>query len=220
MPDPPLTPTTVPSPGRATHLAVAGGAQRRHVGREQARRVASAFLDAPRRSHAATTTAAYAALGDQCSRWYGRLTGVRARRPVRVVFTHHREPYATASELSESVRHDGVLELWPTRRDQDRRHPLLDTAVGGAYDRFRAVHDIVSHGWLRHDFSADGEFSAWLAEDGLYTGLARWALATELHAEHSVLWTSGTLADHKAVLLDPALLRASRAGAMRGAEPG
>ena len=127
------------------------------------------------------------------------------------MFTHCREPYASASELSESVRRDGVLELWPTRRDQDRRHPLLDTSVGGAYDRFRAVHDIVSHGWLRHDFSADGELSAWLAEDCLYTGLARWALATELHGEHSVLWTSGTLADHKAVLLDPALLRASRA---------
>jgi len=209
MPDPPLTPTTIPPLGAAGRRA--GASPRRHIRREQARRVASAFLDAPRRSHTATTSAAYAALGDQCSRWYARLTGGHARRPIRVVFTHCREPYASASELSESVRRDGVLELWPTRRDQDRRHPLLDTSVGGAYDRFRAVHDIVSHGWLRHDFSADGELSAWLAEDCLYTGLARWALATELHGEHSVLWTSGTLADHKAVLLDPALLRASRA---------
>jgi hypothetical protein len=44
----------------------------------------------------------------------------------------------------------------------------------------------------------------------MYTGLARWALATELHAEHSVLWTTGTLAEHKATLLPPNLVRASR----------
>jgi hypothetical protein len=59
------------------------------------------------------------------------------------------------------------------------------------------VHDIVSHGWLGHEFDADGEFSAWLAEDRMYTGLARWALATELHGD-------------KAVLLDRALLHSSR----------
>jgi hypothetical protein len=44
----------------------------------------------------------------------------------------------------------------------------------------------------------------------MYTGLARWALATELHAEHSVLWTTGDVAEHKAVLLQPRLLRSSR----------
>jgi hypothetical protein len=48
----------------------------------------------------------------------------------------------------------------------------------------------------------------------MYTGLARWALATELHAEHSVLWTTGTVAEHKAVLLPPTLLRDSRGRAV------
>ena len=56
----------------------------------------------------------------------------------------------------------------------------------------------------------------------MYTGLARWALATELHGQHSVHWTTKCLADHKAVLLDRGLLRASRtfddgAGATAGA---
>ncbi len=120
-------------------------------------------------------------------------------------------PYATAAELAASVRGHGLLELWPAQLDPDRRHPLLDRSVGGDYDRFRAVHDIVSHGWLGHEFDADGEFAAWLAEDRLYHGPARWALATELHGEHSVQWTTDTVADHKAVLLDPDLLRASRA---------
>jgi hypothetical protein len=209
MPTFSLSPAGVPTARPPSQLALAP--RRRHIGRQQALRVARAFLDAPRHTPTAATVAAYAELGEQSARWYARLTSGRVRRPIRVVFTHCREPYATASELSESVRHDGLLELWPTSRDKDRRHPLLDTTVGGAYDRLRSVHDIVSHGWLGHEFDADGEFSAWLAEDGMYSGLARWALATELHGEHSVQWTSGCLADHKAVLLDRELLRASRA---------
>ncbi len=180
--------------------------------------MAAAFGAAPRHAPSATAVAAYAALEAQSSQWFARLTTGLAGRPIRVVITHRREPYRTAAELSESVRRGGVLELWPTARDRDRRHPLLDTAVGGSYDRLRAVHDIVSHGWLGHEFDADGEYSAWLAEDRLYTGLARWALATELHGEHSVQWTTESPADHKAVLLDPALLRASRTGGRSAAE--
>jgi hypothetical protein len=117
------------------------------------------------------------------------------------------------------VRLDQVLELCPTQRDRDRRHPRLDTSIGGAYDQFRAVHDIISHGWLRHAFDRDGEFSAWLAEDRLYTGLARWALATELHGGHSVRWTTGQPPDHKAVLLDPTLLTACRLARQRPRTP-
>ena len=198
---------------------------RQHITPEQARRVAAAFEAAPRHAPTATTVVAYAQLEAQSSHWYACLTGGLAGRPIRVVITHCREPYATASELADSVRRLGVLELWPTARDHDRRHPLLDSAVGGSYDRLRAVHDIVSHGWLGHEFDADGEFSAWLAERRLYTGLARWALATELHGEHSVQWTTESPADHKAVLLDPSLLRASRDGGSaaevaRGVEAG
>ena len=65
-----------------------------------------------------------------------------------------------------------------------------------------------------------GEYETWRFQERFHSTLACRALATELHAEHSVLWTSGTFADHKAVLLDPASLRASRAGATRGAAPG
>jgi hypothetical protein len=62
----------------------------------------------------------------------------------------------------------------------------------------------------RLGFDPDGEFGAWLAQERLYGGLARWALATELHAEHSVLWTTGALAEHKAILIDPSLLNRVR----------
>jgi hypothetical protein len=94
--------------------------------------------------------------------------------------------------------------------DHHRRHPLLDNSIGGTYDRLRAVHDLVSHASCGFGFDRQGEFSGWLVEDQMYTGLARRALATELHAEHSVLWTSGEPAEHKAMLLHPDLLRAAR----------
>ena len=178
---------------------------------DQAHLVASAFLDAPRGPINATVRAAYADLADQANRWFAHLTGSCARTPVRVVHTKSREPYATGPELSERVHKDHVLELCPARFDSDRRHPLLDTATGGTYDRFRAVHDIVSHARFGYGFDRDGEFAAWLTEDGMYTGLARWALATELHAEHSVRWTTKDVAEHKAVLLAPWIVRASRA---------
>jgi hypothetical protein len=64
------------------------------------------------------------------------------------------------------------------------------------------VHDFVGHVATGFGFDKDGEYSAWLIQRASYTGLARWAARTELHAEISALWTTGQVADHKAVLLD------------------
>jgi hypothetical protein len=192
-------------------VAVTRGAVEHYtVDVEMAHRVAEAFNAAPRSARGATVESAYAALGEQACRHFRRLTSDESRNPIRVVFTGSPEPYTHAHELSESVRLDQLLELYPTQRDRDRRHPRLDTSIGGAFDQFRAVHDIISHGRLRHAFDRDGEFSAWLAEHRLYAGLARWALATELHGGHSVVWTTGEAADHKATLLEPSLVTASR----------
>ena len=60
-------------------------------------------------------------------------------------------------------------------------------------------------------FDRDGEYASWLIQDRHYRGLARWALATELHGEHSVRWTSGDVAEHKATLLPRTVLRRARA---------
>ena len=175
----------------------------------QAHRIADAFLAAPRTSSDRLVRAAYHDLAGQAARWFDRLTGPAARVPIRVVYTRNLDPYATGCELAQRVRRERVLELWPSRYDRDRTHPLLDDSVGGAFDRMRAVHDIVSHAGCGFEFDRDGEYSAWRYEHRMYTGLARWALATELHAEHSVLWTTGSPAVHKAMLLPPRLLAAS-----------
>src|SRR5262249_34876840 len=94
--------------------------------------------------------------------------------------------------------------------EPDRRHPLMSNERGGSYDRFRAVHDAVGHGRLGVGFDRDGEYTAWLAQERFHTPLARRALATELHGQHSVRWTTGQMAAPKAFLLDEALLRRAR----------
>jgi hypothetical protein len=90
---------------------------------------------------------------------------------------------------------------------------------GGSYDRFRAVHDVLGHARLRLGFDRDGEFATWRSQARLHSPLARWALATELHGQHSVLWTTGDLAQPKAILLDTRLLRRSVTSARRPAAP-
>ncbi len=171
--------------------------------------VADAFATAASTPGRPLVAAAYAELADQTGAWFDKITSDKVPRPVRVAFTRCREPYTDVDELTRSVRDHAVLEVVPAACEPDRPHPLLGGPPGSAYDRFRAVHDIVSHGWLGYSFDRNGEFSAWHAENTMYTGLARWALATELHAQHSVLWTTGEFAELKATLLPPALLRAS-----------
>jgi hypothetical protein len=78
------------------------------------------------------------------------------------------------------------------------------------------VHDIVGHARLRRGFDRHGELACWRSQARWHTPLGRWALATELHGQHSVLWTTGQLAEPKAILLDPRLLRRSAAGSARG----
>ena len=180
------------------------------VNQDLAREVAQLFLAARGRAHDPTVRAAYRQLEEQSDAALTRLT--RWHR-VRVVFTRCPLPYASDRELITAVRADRVLEITTAAIEPDRRHPLMGCEPGGAYDRFRALHDLTGHVFPGFGFDRDGEFSAWLVQDGLYTGLARWALATELHAEHSVRWTTGQFCEHKAVLLDRELIACARRGA-------
>jgi hypothetical protein len=132
--------------------------------------------------------------------------GLRAGRPG---WARQPVPYSTAAELIEAVRTTGVLEVTGTRVDRDRLHPGLDCGFGGPYDRLRAVHDIVGHVMTGYGFDRDAGYSAWLLQSKLYYGRARWAAATELHAEHSVTWTTRQFPEHKAALLPRRLLRRS-----------
>ena len=179
------------------------------VDSDQAHVVADAFLDAPRSSASALVRAAYGELGDKQP-----LVRPPDRPSNENADSCRRSPGAPShTQPGRSCRRAfGQTECSNCAQRTSTTINIIRSSmssIGGTYDRFRAVHDIVSHARLGLGFDRHGEFSAWLAEDRMYTGLARWALATELHAEHSVFWTTGTLAAHKATLLPADLVRAS-----------
>jgi hypothetical protein len=179
-----------------------------------AHQVAAQFLDAPSVPQDPLTATAYRLLQLQTDRLFSRLTRPGTARTVRVAFTRCLAPYTSDVEMIAAVRASRVLEVVTAGVDLDRQHPLLGNEPGGSYDRFRAVHDLVGHVHLGHGFDRQGEFAAWLAQDSLYRGLARRALATELHAEHSVLWTTGNPAEHKATLIPTHVIRRARRGSL------
>ena len=175
--------------------------------------VSATFREAKSRPGDAMVTAAYSELQRQSDRLFSAFTGPGGA--VRVVFTPCRTPYQSDQELIGAVRSTRVLEVTSAAIDPDRRHPRLGGDTGGPYDRFRAVHDLVGHVAFGYGFDQQGEYQAWRAQCPMFSGLARWALATELHGENSVLCETGQMADHKAILLPPDLLRRSYRG--RGA---
>ena len=150
-----------------------------------------------------------AGLAAESDRMFEHITCPDRPGRVRVAFTTCPRPYANARELIRSVRDDRLLEVVTVAVQRERRHPLMGGQAGGAYDRFRAVHDVLGHARLHVGFDRDGEFAAWRSQDRLHGPLARRALATELHGQHSVCWTTGEMAEPKAVLLDPRLVRRS-----------
>jgi hypothetical protein len=180
-----------------------------------AHQVAARFLDAPSLPQDPITATAYRLLELQIDRLSNGRTRPHADRTVWVAFTRCRAPYASDVEMTAAVRATRILEAVTSRVDRDRQHPLPGNEPGGSYDRFRAVHDLVGHVHLvGHGFDRHREFAAWLARDSLYRGLARRALATELHAEHTVLWSTGTLAEHEATPIATHIILRARHGSL------
>ena len=172
--------------------------------------IASTYMETPS-SESGLTRAAYGQLARESDQLFRALTSDRPDR-VQVVFTTSTTPYACARELIASVREDRVLEVVTVRAEPDRAHPLMDCEIGGTYDRFRAVHDVLGHAQLEVGFDRHGEYAAWRFQERFHSKPAQWALATELHAQHSVRWTTGDVAETKTILLDRRLLRRARLG--------
>jgi len=180
--------------------------------------VAAAYIGTPT-TRCPLVTAAYARLVAESDRLFRQLTAPDRPDRVRIVFTTCAAPYADDRELIGSVRRDRVLEVTTVAIKRDRQHPLIGNDLGGAYDRFRGVHDVLGHARLGLGFDRDGEFACWRSQERFHGPLARWALATELHGQHSVYWTTGQLAEPKAILLDPGLLERSATAALRPSSP-
>lgn len=174
----------------------------RHVRPSETQAMAERFI-AARTKADPLVELAYQQLELQTDQQFAALTDPQGRYRISVVATREITPYSDAEELITSVLTTRTLEV--PASPADRAHPLLGGEAGGAYYRFRAVHDLVGHVATGYGFDRDGEYSAWLVQRNRYTGLARWAAATELHGEVSALWTTGRFAEHKAVLLDRAV---------------
>ncbi len=154
--------------------------------------------------------AAFEQLAVETDHLYAAITSQDRPGAVRVRFSTCATPYDDAEELITSVRGDRLLEITTASIDHGRKHPIFDSSVGGTFDRFRAVHDLLGHAHLGAGFDRHGEYATWRFQERFHTDLARLALATELHAKHSACWTTGEAPDHKATLIPPPMLRRSR----------
>jgi hypothetical protein len=146
---------------------------------------------------------AYRQLQVETDRLFALLTRGSCPWAVRVVFTRCARPYESDKELTFAVRANGTLEMTSAAAAGERLHPLFDCGFGGAFDRFRAVHDFIGHVWYGYGFDLDDEYGAWSAQDRLHSGLARFALATELYGVNAARGVTGEAADLRALLLAP-----------------
>jgi hypothetical protein len=148
---------------------------------------------------------AYRQLQVETDRFFTLLTGGACRWAIRVMFTRCTKPYESDEELILAVRTNGTLEITSAAIAGERLHPLFNCEFGGAFDRFRAVHDIIGHAWCGYGFNLDDECAAWNAQDHLHGDLARLALATELYGVNAARAVIGEAPALRALLLTPPL---------------
>jgi hypothetical protein len=179
------------------------------VDRSLAAAVGEWYLSARSAPSDARVVAAYAQLQSETDHLYNTLARAAEPRAVRIVFTRCRQPYGGDQDLIAAARGQGILEITTAAVAAGRIHPVLGCEFGGAFDRFRAIHDLIGHAGLGYGFDLDGECAAWRAQDRLHSGLARWALATELCGVNSARWAAGAAPELKAMLLEPDVLDAA-----------
>jgi hypothetical protein len=148
---------------------------------------------------------AYRQLQGETDRLFTLLTGGGCDKAIRVAFTRCAQPYESDQELIVAVRINGTLEITSAAATGERLHPLFDCAFGGAFDRFRAVHDLIGHAWCGYGFTLDDECAAWNAQDRLHGGLARFAFATEIYGVNAARAVIGEAPDLRALLPAPSL---------------
>lgn len=182
--------------------------------------IGAAYLNASNDRSDPLIVAAYQQLQAETDRQFHDLVETDDPRAVRVVFTRSRRPYASDRELIGAVRSSGVLEVTTAAVSSTPIHPLLECTRGGAFDRFRAIHDLVGHARTGLGFEIQEEIAAWRIQDHRHhSGLAQRALATEILAVNCVISMAGDTPEHKAMLLEPTLLNRARVNAGDAASP-
>ncbi len=178
---------------------------------EVAAAVGDEYLAAANSPDDAIVSAAYDRLQAETDRLFQAVARRQGADGVRMVFTRCPEPYVSDQELITAVRATGVLEVATAAIHSERIHPRLGCELGGPFDRFRAMHDLIGHAGAGLGFGLADELAAWSIQDRLYGSFAAWAFATEILGVNSARFLRGEAPELKAMLLDPALLARSRA---------
>jgi hypothetical protein len=173
--------------------------------------VGHSYLRARNAAHEPLVATAYEQLQIETDRLFEALCGAHNHGRMQVAFTRCRQPYASDTEMIAAARATRVLEVTTAATSREPLHPLLGCELGGPFDRFRAVHDLIGHVTAGFGFDLGAELAAWLVQDRLHSRLARQALATELLAINSARSLLGEAPRQKAILLDDGLVRRSRA---------
>jgi hypothetical protein len=151
---------------------------------------------------------AYRQLERETDHLYTLITrGVR-HSAVRIAFTRCVKPYESDKELISAVGSEGTLEITSAASVGRRLHPLLGCEFGGAFDRFRAVHDLIGHAKGGYGFDLGGECAAWRIQNRLHSALARSALATELYGVNAARSVVGEAPELRALLPPPSIFNA------------
>jgi hypothetical protein len=173
--------------------------------------VGTSYLDAHSDPHDLAVLAAYEQLQAETDQLFEGLLGASGSTGVRAAFTRCRQPYASDLELIDAVRATKVLEITTAAVNSEPIHPVLECSYAGAFDRFRAVHDLVGHVWAGFGFDLADEVAAWRVQDRLHSDLAKQALATELLGVNSARSILGEAPAQKAILLQPERVQRARA---------
>jgi hypothetical protein len=179
------------------------GTTSRTAGAATALVVGDWYLHSQSAHHDARVIEAYKQLQVETDRLFSLLCGDRGSATMRVVFTRCAKPYETDEELISAARIGRTLEITSASIAGERLHPLLDCEFGGAFDRFRAVHDLIGHVWCGLGFDLGDECAAWSVQDRLHGDIARTALATELLGVNAARSILNEAPDLKALLLWP-----------------
>jgi hypothetical protein len=150
--------------------------------------------------------AAYQQLQSETDHCFTALARADGPNPVRIVFTRCRQPYGCDRDLIDAVRSQRILEITTSAATAGRIHPLLGCGLGGGFDRFRAIHDLLGHANPGFGFDLDGEIAAWRVQNRFHGRQARRALATELYGVNSARWVLGEAPELKAMLFESSFL--------------
>tara|TARA_R110002153_G_scaffold102603_1_gene239444 strand:+ start:795 stop:2459 length:1665 start_codon:yes stop_codon:yes gene_type:complete len=166
---------------------------------DRAARVAKAYEDMPHDPTNPKVQAAYRALAEETKDQYRTLLkkGYKPHFMAEGVDPYKSSPYEAVLDVNENKE----LSIYPTSEgfgtdvDFDSAgNPLLEDSgfkIDGkpavVNDLFRFVHDVFGHSKAGVGFRAAGEENAYQSHAGMYSPLARKALATETRGQNSWL---------------------------------